>query len=42
VGVQASQNLTWTALNGVQMKATGKPEISGIGCSISQGNAFAS
>jgi hypothetical protein len=42
VGVQANQNLTWTALNGVRMKATGKPTISGIGCSVSQGNAFAS
>jgi hypothetical protein len=42
VGVQANQKLTWTALNGVQMHATGKPEVSGIGCSVSAGNAFAS
>jgi hypothetical protein len=41
-GVQANQNMTWTALNGVQMHATGKTTISGIGCSVAQGNAFAS
>jgi hypothetical protein len=40
-GVQANQNFTWTSLNGVQMTATGKTQISAIGCSVSPGNAFA-
>ncbi len=40
-GTQSNVPFTWVALNGVRYTATGKTSISGINCTVSQGNAFA-
>jgi hypothetical protein len=40
-GVEAGRPFAWTNLNGVRCTSTGKPTISGVSCSVSQGNVFA-
>jgi hypothetical protein len=40
-GTESGKLFSWKGLDGVIYTATAKPEISGVSCSISQGNAVA-
>jgi hypothetical protein len=42
VGSESGKARVWKGLNGVTFTATGKPQVSGVSCSIREGNAFAS
>jgi hypothetical protein len=42
VGSEGDKPRVWKGLNGVTLTATGKPQVSGVSCSIRDGNAFAS
>ncbi|MEA3092673.1 MAG: hypothetical protein QOJ04_4015 [Caballeronia sp.] len=42
MGAESGKAIVWKGLNGVTYTSTGKPSVSGLSCSIQQGNAFAS
>jgi hypothetical protein len=42
LGSEGDKPRVWKGLNGVTLTATGKPMVSGVSCSIREGNAFAS
>lgn len=41
VGADSGRPIVWKGLSGVMFTSTGRPSVSGLSCSISQGNAFA-
>lgn len=41
VGGENGTPMVWNALSGKRFRQTGRPEVSGVTCSVSNGNAFA-